>query len=248
MDRRIIGLTLIVICILVGIAQGEQRELCSLSAKNLPQCLITSIQSIIPILVKGIPRYGANPMDPMHIDKLDLSHSPGKTLNVKHKFTNVEISGLGSAVIRHVRLNPQKVEVDVNAILSKPVVLTGNYISQGKIISLPIRGGGKFNITLVNMRAVLKMKGHEINKNGKRHIVLDSVKFPFKIDKMILNFENLLRGNKLLSETLNNVLNENWEAVLLDMKPSFEEAIGSAFQDFANKILSRVPVSSLVQD
>uniref|UniRef100_R4G4A0 Putative juvenile hormone n=1 Tax=Rhodnius prolixus TaxID=13249 RepID=R4G4A0_RHOPR len=211
MARQLLTLIASVVYILSTPVQGGQPELCSLSAKNLPQCLITAIQNVIPILVKGIPRYGVYPMDPMHIDTLDLSNSPGKTLNVKHKFTNVDLQGLSSAVIRHVRLNPKTVEIDVNAILSKPVVLTGNYVSQGKILTLPIRGGGKFNITLINMRAALKMRGHQTTKNGKVHVMM------------------------------NSVLNENWESVLEDMKPSFEEAIGSAFKEFANRIFNRIP-------
>lgn len=58
----------------------------------------------VHIMILGLPKYGVFPLDPLHIDILDLSDAPGKTLNVKHKFKNVDLFGLGSANVNKVRL------------------------------------------------------------------------------------------------------------------------------------------------
>ncbi|CAH1401516.1 unnamed protein product [Nezara viridula] len=236
------------ILLLVLTPWTNSQTICSLKDKNLEKCLVNSVQGVIPVLVKGLPKYGVFPLDPLHIDILDLSDAPGKTLNVKHKFKNVDLFGLQSTNVRKVSVNKKKTEIRVDAIMKEPITLTGFYESEGKLLSFPIKGDGRFNITLVNLKAALTMSGHEIKKNNKIYIHMDTVRFPFTVDRLLLNFENLLKGNKEISESLNNILNENWEPILDDMRDSFESAIGAAFKEIANRVFSKVPVSDLIKD
>ncbi|XP_014244330.1 protein takeout-like [Cimex lectularius] len=232
----------------LGQGGKDQIPICSVKDKELSKCLLAAFRRVHPYLVKGIPKLGVFPIDPLHIDLLDLSNAPGKTLNVRHKFMDVDIEGLASADIMRARYDIKKQEVDIDATMKKPFILRGKYQSIGKVLSLPIRGSGRFNITLHNLKSVLKMKGHEVMKNGKKYAHVDVVTFPFQVDKMELYFEDLFKGNKQISDTLNNILNENWMPILDDMKESFEEAIGSAFQQISNRALSKVPLNELLKD
>ncbi|XP_014280969.1 protein takeout [Halyomorpha halys] len=226
----------------------KSQKICSMKDKDVEKCLVESVQEVISVLVKGLPKYGVFPLDPLHIDILDLSDAPGKTLNVKHKFKNVDLFGLGSSNVKKVSINQKKTEIKVDAIMNEPIILTGFYESEGKLLSFPIKGDGRFNITLVNLKAELTMSGHETKKNDKVYIRFDTVRFPFTVDRLVMNFENLLKGNKEISESLNNILNENWEPILEDMRDSFEAAIGAAFKEIANRVFSKVPISDLIRD
>lgn len=45
-------------------------------------------------------------------------------------------------------LDKKKTEIIVDAIMKEPITLTGFYESEGKLLSFPIKGDGRFNITL----------------------------------------------------------------------------------------------------
>ena len=65
---------------------------------------------------------------------------------------------------------------------------------------------------------------------------------------MVLREKTYFYFNSILGDALNNVLNENWEPILEDMKDSFEGAIGSAFKEIGNRIFSKVPITDLIKD
>lgn len=44
---------------------------------------------------------------------------------------------------------------------------------------------------------------------------------------------------------MNVFLNENWEELLNDMKPAFENALGSAFIGIAQAFFKRVPLNEM---
>lgn len=54
----------------------------------------------------------------------------------------------------------------------------------------------------MGVKASLKMKGQQKNKNGKTHLKMDVVKFPFEADQMIVDFKNLLKANQQISKLL----------------------------------------------
>jgi len=44
---------------------------------------------------------------------------------------------------------------------------------------------------------------------------------------------------------MNNILNENWEILLEELKPAFEEAVGAIAQDIVNKALQKTAYSDI---
>ena len=51
----------------------------------------------------------------------------------------------------------------------------------------------------MDLKATLTFIGHEVQRAGKVYVNVDSVTFPFTVSKLILNFENFLKGNKEIS-------------------------------------------------
>uniref|UniRef100_A0A146LU05 Protein takeout n=1 Tax=Lygus hesperus TaxID=30085 RepID=A0A146LU05_LYGHE len=243
------GVVLLLLASLVSAAVvKDPKDLCSWKDPARDKCFQGAVQKLIPHLVKGLPKYGIFPIDPLHIDLLDLSHAPGRTLDVRHKFMNVDLIGLKSGIIDAVRIDRDANTIEIDATLKEPFKLKGNYVSVGKVLTLPVNGAGPFEITLYDMKATLKYKGHQEKKKGKMHMRMDEVHFPLKVSKMHVNFKNLFKGNAQISDAINTALNENWEDVLEDMKPSFETAIGQAFKEITNRALVKIPISDLIKD
>jgi len=44
---------------------------------------------------------------------------------------------------------------------------------------------------------------------------------------------------------MNSILNENWEVLLEELKPAFEEAIGAISQDIINKVFQKTAYSDI---
>lgn len=56
-----------------------------------------------------------------------------------------------------------------------------------------------------------------------------------------MNFENLFNGDKLLGDTTNLFLNENWEDVINELKPALRDAIGAIAGNVIRSVFSKFP-------
>lgn len=48
-----------------------------------------------------------------------------------------------------------------------------------------------------------------------------------------------------IGESMNNILNENWQILLDELKPAFEEAIGAIAQDIVNKAMQKTAFTDI---
>lgn len=62
---------------------------------------------------------------------------------------------------------------------------------------------------------------------------------------MWMSFENLFNGDKLLSETTNKFLNDNWMEILTELKPVLTKTIASIYKAIAEPIFSKFAYSDL---
>lgn len=60
-----------------------------------------------------------------------------------------------------------------------------------------------------------------------------------------MDFENLFNGDKLLSESTNRFLNENWTEILRELKPVLTKAIGGIYRAIADPIFNKFPYEEL---
>lgn len=56
-----------------------------------------------------------------------------------------------------------------------------------------------------------------------------------------MNFENLFNGNKLLSDTTNTFLNENWKAILDELKLPLRKSIGKTLYEIIGNVFDSIP-------
>lgn len=60
-----------------------------------------------------------------------------------------------------------------------------------------------------------------------------------------MDFENLFNGDKLLNQSTNQFLNENWTDILRELKPVLTKAIGGIYRAIADPIFNKFPYEEL---
>lgn len=79
-------------------------------------------------------------------------------------------------------------------------------------------------------------------------MVVDKSKLEFKADKLTMNFENLFNGDKQLSDTMNQFLNENWMDILNELRPSLSETMSQILIGLVSGTFSRIPYNEIFSD
>lgn len=121
----------------------------------------------------------------------------------------------------------------------------GDYVVDGKILVLPITGKGPFNLTAYGLNLRIHLNGDFVEHRNKTYIVLKNFQADLNMDKFTVHLENLFNGNKALGETMNNVLNDNWQELNKELSPAFVDAFGKNILNGANKVFAKNSVDKL---
>merc|ERR1712113_186586 len=92
------------------------------------------------------------------------------------------------------------------------------------------------------------MGGEHVMKNGTLYERYGKIEFSFTPKKMSMNFENLFGGDRGLSKSMNEFINQNWRDILREMKPSYEAVFSNVFKDTIDSVFSRIPVKDIMPD
>lgn len=193
---------------------------------------------------------GIVPTDPYFIDKADAEHSGGNAnFNLRSSLKDTNVRGLATAT----KLTRVATKFDKNFALktefkSDRIEIFGDYTMEGQILVLPIKGVGKTNVTLTNVTGIIELRGEYFDKNGETYIDITSFKFKLKPKHATFLFENIFRGDPVLSNTINNFMNENWELVANTLLPGYEARFGERFAVVANQIFKNVPMKMIFKE
>lgn len=215
---------------------------CKRSDPLFLQCFKNELQSVIPLLNDGYPKYRLPALDPFDLPALDIAKGNG-AVSVDLSLQKLKIYGLSSARLESISLDVDKLKSNAKFTFGKPIQLIGQYTAKGKVQVLPINGKGPCNITLVDpVLELTDIEGELKEKNGQKYINLKGVTLKAtKMGRLVLKLDNLFQGNKEVSDNLNVFLNENWELLFDELRPAFEEAVGVIMREVASKVLDRIP-------
>lgn len=222
-------------------APASEIKICKRSVPKYKECFMESIQSAIPVLMRGIPKIGILPVDPLFLTTLEIGQGSGP-VSIDLHLTNASIAGLKHAVIKSIKYDIENYNFGPALFDLQDIVITGQYSVKGKIMVLPIVGNGKCNITLVRPTVELKeVRGKPFEKNGKTYMKLERVILTIpKVEKMNIMLENLFNGNKELSDQMNVFLNENWADIIKELMPAIEKALELVVKDIGNRLFSKI--------
>ncbi|CAB3254680.1 unnamed protein product [Arctia plantaginis] len=195
---------------------------CSLGDSD---CLQKSAQNVVSVFSGGIPELSVEPLEPVHIDIINIDLS-GLKLTVK----DAEIKGLSKSTIDKVQFDSSKKVMQFA--FNVPIVLKGKYKASGKLLILPISGDGDITLKIKKIEIFLTMVYEIIkNENGKDVIDLKSYKFTYE-NRVNTHFKltNLFNGNKVLSDAMHSFMNDQWAAITQEFGiPMLEKPVKKIF-------------------
>uniref|UniRef100_A0A1B0CZX5 Uncharacterized protein n=2 Tax=Phlebotomus papatasi TaxID=29031 RepID=A0A1B0CZX5_PHLPP len=200
-------------------------------------------QNLIKDHYNGLPSLNLLPLDPVTIKTISIENSGNKAVNIRLVFHNVTLHGLKDIAIKKITGFPKDFEGSKNEVefIAPIIQLVGQYSINGKVLILPIQGNGQSNFTLENVKIRVRFTGKKVTKNQKDYFQTDDTKITMTTTKLWLNFDNLYNGDKLLGETTNAFLNENWMDIFNELKPDISKSYASAIQTIINNIFAKLP-------
>jgi Haemolymph juvenile hormone binding protein (JHBP) len=187
------------------------------------------------------------PIDPYKIDNAEADHSSGNSnFNLQSSLKNAELRGfIDGAKITRVATKFDKIfQMKIEAKLAKAEIV-GDYKMNGKILVLPIKGVGFANITMEDVTGLINIKGEYFDKNGDTFAKITSLTFSLTPKHASFLFSDIFKGDKVLSDTINKFMNDNWLLVINTLLPGYEEKLGERFRVMANNVFTTVPMRKI---
>ncbi|XP_059610155.1 protein takeout-like [Phlebotomus argentipes] len=206
-------------------------------------CMTQVAQKVISEHYNGLPSLNLVPLDPVTIKTISIENSGNRAVNIRLVFNNVTLHGLKNIAIQRITGFSKQYEGSKNEIeFVAPIIqLVGQYQISGKVLILPIQGNGQSNFTLENVKIRVKFTGKKVTKNQNDYFQTNDIKISMTTSKLWIHFDNLYNGDKLLGDTTNTFLNENWMDIFNELKPDISKAYAAAIQTIINNVFAKLP-------
>ncbi|XP_034662607.1 circadian clock-controlled protein [Drosophila subobscura] len=199
-------------------------------------CIAKTITHILQSYPKGIPAIGLDAVDAISFENVIVSRKESSKLDLK--FHTLTVRGFENTTVLDAKgfdgdSMPRVFELSAFTPLLR---LEGEYETQGILLTMPIQGRGQALVELKDCHFRCKVRVmEELRLDGKRYMEIPKVKCLVDVQSMHINFENLF-NNKELSDTMNELANNNW----LEIWKTLRKGINSALDQVAGTILRRV--------
>lgn len=194
--------------------------------------------------------FAIDPLEPINIDDI-LIQKNGLYVSL----TNIKALGAANFRIDKLRINAENFKVDVIVTLPR-IEAFGQYKLRMTLGVLNLDGDGNmkallgkdflmnfpsghsskiiylqficFLLITEDLKLKISLSGAPYVKNGEKYIRADRSTVTAKIVKMTMNFDNLFKGDKVLSDLGNSLVNQNIDLLIGDIEPSLQTSLGKA--------------------
>lgn len=231
---------------LISVASAKFPKDIKRCAPGDQPCIVAESNRVLHNHAKGHSGLNLIQIDPLHISEITLKQGSDSPVNIELNFKETDLIGL----IAHNIYSMTGFEKDPNGEyeikLKGPVLnLIGPYKISGRVLILPIQGEGTSNITLVSPDLSVKFTGKTTTRNGKEYLYTDDLKLSFTIQRFIVQLDNLYNGDKVLGDSTNLFLNENWQEIFNELKRSIFDAFGLIIANMINQVFRKIPYNEL---
>lgn len=217
------------------------------SKEQLNQCLYTAIEELRPLLARGVPEINLKPLEPLYIDRIEFIDRQGGR-DIRANFTNINVYGMSNFITKNLDLDPESLKLYTEFDFPS-LYMNGTYEMDGKIrllIELLLQGQGDFWTSLRDVSAFGSNNLELLRGPKDTYIRVTSTNVDFNARNVRLRLKNLFNGNSI-GEVINEVLNDNSELLLEQMKPALVAHINRLTQELMNSALSELPITNLAQ-
>ncbi|CAH0550088.1 unnamed protein product [Brassicogethes aeneus] len=208
---------------------------CKKDDPNLNDCSLKQTKLAFPFISKGDKKFKSPPLNPLLLPLIEVDTGP----NLKLKMTDLNVHGLDSIEFKEANFDTKANKAHFT--LSATLNFIGKYEIDGKILVLPITGDGNCNITFSGGDFTYDMNWKLVEKNNKQYAQIETYKLDMKLKRAYFHFENLFKGDKLLGDNMNMVLNDNWEEVMKEVGPGITHTIEVVVHNVVKAYLEQIP-------
>ncbi|KZC13441.1 PREDICTED: protein takeout-like [Dufourea novaeangliae] len=221
-------------------------KVCHRNDPDLNDCIKESINLLTPHLKDGIESLRLPAFEPLCLPEVEINQASGP-IYIHSKYTNISIFGGTDAVPKTVKVDLDKNLMRLKFYIPRLRMIT-NYDLTGRIMMLPISGNGMGhgNFTDIDVIITLQMERYRSEEMGQFHRRVNDIYVDFEMGHATIYLDNLFDGDQTLSGAMNLFLNDNWRAVIAEIKPKLEETIGVFIKDFTNRIFAVFPEDALL--
>ncbi|XP_033333425.1 circadian clock-controlled protein daywake [Megalopta genalis] len=138
------------------------------------RCVLKQLDAITPYLAKGIPSLKLPALDPLYLPSLTVDRNL-EALKIKANMSQIRVYGATNFLIDDLKANPHDLTVAIKVQLPH-IHVNGDYDVQGRLLLLPLNGGGNFKGNFTNTEAQVTAQGREVtDKNGVQRLEIDKL-------------------------------------------------------------------------
>ncbi|XP_001850082.2 protein takeout isoform X1 [Culex quinquefasciatus] len=220
---------------------------CRFTDSDFVACSTEAVQGLFDKLVTGIEGLEhVGTIDPMKISKIRILQGDGP-VSVNASLSKVVVTGFANTkVVRNVVSN-KDYSWETHIRLPK-MRLEGNYHMQGRILVIPLNGHGKCWFEPSGMDIIMKTTNVLDVRNGHVFYNVTNTKVDYTISGLRLHMGNLFEGVKVLEDSTNQYLNDNWRPVSEALKPIIAKTIEDILLAIMQNIFNQIPAEFFVAD
>ncbi|GAB6032095.1 hypothetical protein CHUAL_010459 [Chamberlinius hualienensis] len=192
----------------------------------------------------GVPELRIPVLDPLQIVDFNLDEGilKGGITVIRASFSEVNIKGLSQFIIRHLLVNLETLRLDLTLIVPN-LHVEGVYELDGKAVGfVPLSGHGPFWVAALELVAT----GYaSLRINSEDHLDLQKLNIDLNVDKIGLNFDNLLGGGTI-GEVANNVASALSKGTFDRIKPRIVANLESSLRNKLNDELRHFDAIGLI--
>ncbi|XP_004530538.1 circadian clock-controlled protein [Ceratitis capitata] len=208
------------------------------------KCLLEQAHKLLKKASTGVPEKGIPSLEPLKLDKIEMVGDNNKALKVNLVMTDVEFHNYTKATVTAIKgfskdtSKPMKI---ASQNINPRITIKSKYKVDGNILVLPIKGEGEMTMVLDNVktRFVTTLKAEE--RDGKHYLIVDNIKVDSQVDNVHTDMTNLFNGDKVLSESLLQVMNDNWRVLSDELTPRINGALGEKLKELLLKFFNDIP-------
>ncbi|KAL3271588.1 hypothetical protein HHI36_022063 [Cryptolaemus montrouzieri] len=234
---KLVGLIFALIAYSTALNLPDEFERCK---SDDSKCILNAIQDALQKVKNGYPSLDLPSLDPLHITEMTV-HA-GKVIQLVQNYEDIDIYGLSNCKLSGLTLQLRdKGKLELIG-LCPHIDINSTYAVNGKILMLDVNGRGKSLIRLENLTGKLKIDLEMFTKDNEEYVRGTRGMFDINPENCFFKFDNILDGNQQIGDNINQVLNDNWRAIVDELRLEYGESIGTTIVNIVNKIFEEIPL------
>ncbi|XP_013112793.1 circadian clock-controlled protein daywake-like [Stomoxys calcitrans] len=201
-------------------------------------CVRDKIMEVFQKYPKGNPKFGLPNISALTLNDVTIAQVKGNApITLNFKFLKMTVYNMEKSIILNTTGWSREPKIIETYSFVDFVKIVGDYESEGKALLFTLNGKGKGVVELSNCTTHTKWRlDFEQRSDGKKYIKVSKLKAVMTPQKMVIKLDNLVKGSKELTDSLNSALNENW----MDFWNELSDGIGNSITQIFTNVLSSV--------